>query len=362
MDMKKSFYGIMLFFALVLIIVSCNGEPADGAGDKLVAVSFDDTAKALVASLPTFDKNTIYWKYAARKSLNTEDSSMLDGSGLRSGETPSYNEAGAQPISDGNAGLGSGDPYTPYKIPGFSQGVWDFMLFGYSTVTNTGTPENPVNVYSNLVYCGEAKEQSLKKDSNAVNITVSPVSDHGNGILFVDTANITFVPIQSETTGVATFTQRVFVDDDLQNTTSIAIAPGAHTVKVQFVNTVNSIDYILAEGMVTATVYSNLTTTVTGSLNELATYVQFDANSAYPGMPTGTLSKSQDSGTGKWTITFTNTNPASVPTSYAWYVNGVVQSGEIGTSFVYTPGFESANITCVFGNTSGTGSASVYIN
>jgi len=342
----KAAKTLVAILSLILLLCSCNSDsPSVNVAntDKKASVSFGDS-KSVTAIVSPIDKEALYWKYAAQ--MVVQDSSE------NGGQTDSYDEAGAVFIHEDSAGLSG-------TVDGFSVGTWNFLLFGYSRSGSEG------NYTYSLVANGEFKGKVLIDDGvNIVVVPVLPVSDssHGNGTLFVNTANISFIPKQTDTTGIETFTAKVFVNDVLQETTSISKAPGAYTVKVQFVHTYNSVEYVLAEGTVTATVYSNLTTTVTGSLNELATYVQFDANSAYHGMPTGTLSKSQDSGTGKWTITFTNTNPASVPTSYAWYVNGVVQSGEIGTSFVYTPGFESANITCVFGNSSGTGSASVYIN
>ena len=353
-DMKRTTLTILIVIALVTtaLLCTCNADKVEK--EDLVSVSFGENARALEAQLDPFNKNVIYWKYAARKSLVPGGTEMLDGSGLRSGETEAYDEAHALPVTSNWA------PGLDAKIPGFSQGLWDFMLFGYSTRTGSGTAEDPY-VYSKLIYSGEAKEQSLRKDNNSVDITVSPVTDHGNGTLFVDTGNITFVPKQTDTSGVATFAMKVFVDGtDISDNTTVSIAPGAHTVKVQVVHTVNLITYILGEGTVTATVFSNLTTRVYGSLDELITYAQFDATATYPSMPAGTITKAQDEETKVWTITFTSTNPDAVPTSYAWYVDDELQEEETN-EFKYTPGPESVNITCVFGNDSGTGSASVTI-
>lgn len=353
-DMKRTTLMMLIVIVLVTaaLLCTCNADKVEV--EDLVSVSFGENTRALEAQLEPFNKNVLYWKYAARKSLVPGGTDTLDGSGLRSGETEAYDEEHAEPVT------ANGAPGLDAKIPGFSQGLWDFMLFGYSTRSGSGTTEDPY-VYSKLVYRGEAKEQSLRKDNNSVDITVSPVFDHGNGTLFVDTGNITFIPVQSDTSEVSTFDMKVFVDGvDISSSTTVSIEAGAHSVKVQVVHTYGSITYILAEGLVTATVYSNLTTRVFGSLNELVTYAQFDAEAEYPSFPSGTLAKEWDEQTGKWTITFTNTNPDSVPTTFAWYVDGVLQPGTTNT-FIYAPGYESVNITCVFGNSSGTGSASVYI-
>lgn len=352
--MKRTTLMMLIVMVLVTtaLLCSCNAEKVEV--EDLVSVSFGENTRALETQIEPFNKNVLYWKYAARKSLVPGGTDTLDGSGLRSGETEAYDEEHAEPVT------AHGAPGLDAKIPGFSQGLWDFLLFGYKTRTGSGTIEDPY-VYSKLVYMGEATEQSLRKDNNTVDITVSPVSDHGNGTLFVDTGNIDFIPVQSDTSGVATFDIKVLVDGvDISEDTTVSIEPGAHSVKVQFLHTYDSTTYIHAEGTVTATVYSNLTTRVFGSLNELVTYAQFDAEAEYPSSPSGTLAKEWDEQTGKWTITFTNTNPDSVPTSFAWYVDGVLQPVTTNT-FIYAPGYESVNITCVFGNSSGTGSASVYI-
>ena len=359
-DMKKT--TLMMLFVMVLVtaalLCTCNADKVEM--EDLVSVSFGENTRALEAQLEPFNKNVLYWKYAARKSLVPGGTDTLDGSGLRSGETEAYDEAHAEPVT------ANGAPGLDAKIPGFSQGLWDFMLFGYKKIVgdNPATTDEVETDYEYyvLVYSGEAKEQSLRKDNNSVDIVVSPVSDHGNGTLFVDTGNISFIPVQTDTSKVSTFSMKVFVDGtELTSGTTVSIAPGAHAVKVQVVHTYDTITYVFGEGNVTATVYSNLTTRVFGSLNELVTFAQFDADVAYPSFPQGTLFKEWNEQTGKWTITFTSTNPDSEPTTYAWYVNGVSQTGEEESTFVYTPGFESVNITCVFGNTSGTGSASVYI-
>ncbi len=348
----SKFVAFIMLTLSIFVLVSCENN-VSSESEQLVSISFSDDSKALIAKLPEFEKAAYYWKYAARKSLD-DTNNMLDGSGLKSGETASYSEEGAVFVADGNtAGLDA-------KIPGFSQGLWDFMIFGY-TRSGAGTETSPYT-YS-LIYKGEAKAQSLRKDYNAVEITVSPVTDKGKGTLLVDTDNIVLTPVQTDTTNVSTeFTKKITVNGSLwEGKTSDSVEPGSYVVKVQIVKSIGSTEYVFAEGSVKATVYSNLKTTVSGSLNELLTYTEFDASSSYPGMPTGTLSAVQNETTKEWTVTFTNTNTSSVPTSFQWFVDGVLQSGESSSTYKYVPGLESVNIMCVFSNTSGTGSASVFI-
>jgi len=348
--MMKRILPVLAILALLVVVVSCN-QNAGSANEELVSVDFAGSPRVLISELEPFDKDDLYWLYAARKSL-TDGGAMLDGSGLKSGETPSYDWAGAVAVrTDGGKGLGT--------VTGFSQGLWDFLLFGCKKSGDDYV----------VVYQGEATAVSLRKGGeNSVSIIVSPVSTQGKGILFVDTDDITFDPTQTETTGIATFTKEVTVTrvSDSQEQTGTdnvyTIDPGLYRVYVAFTFMIGEQKYIYAEGSVLSTVYSNLLTTVYGDLSELMTYAQFDVTGAtYPSAPAGTMAKEWSEETGKWTITFTSTNPASVPTSYAWYVDTTLQPEATTNTFVYTPGNESVNITCVFGNTSGTGSASVFI-
>lgn len=347
--MTKRILPVLAILALLAIVISCS-QNAGSANEELVSVDFAGTPRVLVSELEPFDKNNLYWFYAARKSL-TPTGDMLDGSGLRSGETPSYDWDGAVAVrDDGGKGLGI--------VTGFSQGLWDFILFGCKKSGDDYV----------IVYQGEATAVSLRKGGeNSVTIIVSPVTTEGNGILFVDTDHIYFIPTQSQTTGIADFTKEVTVtrvsDSEQQTGTDneYDLEPGVYRVYVAFTFMIGTQKYLFAEGSVFSTIYSNQLTTVHGDLSELMTFVVFDAESSYPSFPSGTLSKEWSETTGKWTITFTNTNPDSVPTTFAWYVDDAVQTGATGSTFVYTPGDESVNITCVFGNSSGTGSASVYI-
>lgn len=353
---------LAVLLAVLALLFACNADKkADAAvtqmqQEELVTAVFTDSGRSLIAELQPFDKTKLYWKYAARKSLAADGQSMLDGSGLRSGETVSYNEAGAEFVKeDRSEGLDN--------VPGFSQGLWDFMLFGYVRSGEEGS-----YTYS-LVYSGEAKTVQLKKDgANSVSITVSPVSDHGPGTIKVDFANIVFDPIQLETEGIAELTKsatyRPLTSEESTAVPSdgiVEVNPGLYVVQVLFTFVINDETYTYADGSVVTTVYSNQQTRVYGDLNELATSANIVVNGAVYPNPMGTVSKEWDEESGKWTITFTNSNPDSVPTTFVWYVDDDLQEGETESTFVYAPGYESVNITCVFGNSSGTGSASVYI-
>ena len=260
----------LLTVMAVLMIASCSQESRTSS-EELVVVSFDQNMRALVSALEDFDKDTLYWFYAARKTPG-EGGTMLDGSGLKSGETPSYDWAGAMKVKEGT-GLGT--------VSGFSQGLWDFLLFGCKREGTEGS-------YSyHIAYQGEITAVSLKKGgTNAVNVVVSPVSTTEKGTLFVDTDNIIFDPVQEETTGIAEFAKVVTVtrvsDDQPQEseTTTYILDPGVYRVAVAFTYVIEEETYTYAEGYVLSTIYSNLTTTVTGDLSELVTFATFEAEEA----------------------------------------------------------------------------------
>ncbi|MDD6042988.1 MAG: hypothetical protein PUB87_04445 [Eubacteriaceae bacterium] len=258
--MRKFTAILMTVLMIAGLFVSCdNNAPVV---DETVSVSFDEAvSRSLTASLEQFDKTQYYWKYAAQKA---------DTSGLTSGETGTYDETGAAWIKDvdsnGNRikGLGS--------VAGFSQGIWDFKLFAYKSV---GTDYM-------LAYQGEVTGVSLKKGSNnSVVVSVNPIEGQEAGTLKIDD-NITFVPKKdgNPTTG---FT-KVYTVTALGSTDSInpvdgktnewSLSAGAYKVKVDFVKD----GYVYASGSVVATVYSNLTTTVSGELNELVTEAVFDSS------------------------------------------------------------------------------------
>ena len=290
--MKKGIITILIITMLVSIgLVSCKNE-VQAPDDYLVSVSFEnDSSRALSATLESFDKGNYYWKYAAKKA---------DSSNLLSGQTEGYDtsaearEAGAQWVNEGSTGLGSGagtaqDPYVAYRVQGFSQGLWNFTLFAYKNVSTTETPDYQ------LVYQGETTGVLITAGttgSHSVNVVVSPVQS-GNGtlsVLITSDNKITLNPatplpeqvlanakIQLGIDKLGTTTPTVirelsFIDEDYSNND---LEPGTYKVSVQFTNDDATVVY--ASGSVVATVYSGLTTTVSGNLSEVVTYIEFDA-------------------------------------------------------------------------------------
>lgn len=261
----KKFTAILLTVIMVAcLFVSCDNSIAPTVTDETVSASFTEaTSRSLTASLEEFRKGNYYWKYAAKK--NT-----ADGTGLNSGATGTYDETGAIWINGGSdataptdAGLGS--------VAGFSQGIWDFKLFAYKLV---GTNYN-------LAYQGEVTGVSLKKGSaNTVSVTVSPVAGDKGTLVLADT--ISLAP--AKTTNVPTGLTKVYTVTALGGTAAISpdknqtkqwtLDAGAYKVNVDFVKD----GFTYASGSVVATVYSNITTTVSGDLAELVTKAEFDSS------------------------------------------------------------------------------------
>lgn len=274
----KKFTAILLTVIMVAsLFISCNNSIAPTVTDETVSVSFSEaTSRDLAASLEPFYKNTLYWKYAAKKN-------DADGTGLNSGATVSYNESDALWIYGGSAdtptdkGLGS--------VANFSQGIWDFKLFAYKQETVTNASTSTTSVVYKLAYQGEVTGVSLKKGSaNTVNVTVSPVAVAGKkGTLVLDDENIKLAPAKDGNT--YTNLTKVYTVTRLGDTAKISpdngttnykwtLDAGTYKVNVDFVKN----GYTYASGSVVATVYSNIQTEVSGNIPELVTKAEFDSS------------------------------------------------------------------------------------
>lgn len=268
--MKKSLFIILMVCLAIVGLVSCKNE-IEPAQEELVSVSFENgTSRALIATLETFDVSKYYWAYEAKKS---------DGSGLKSGETTwDTTGAGSVPVSAGNKGLGTGTgtAYKAYKVPNFSKGYWNFRLFAYTACSGSGTDTDPY-IYSGLVYWGEVDSVLIDNSHHEAKVTVSPVSGD-KGYLKIGT--ITLIPAEGgDPTDLVIYTDKVYV---LGETTPVAVEPddGVYTLdarQYQFTRTYSFAGIPVAEGSVIVTIYSGLTTTVSGTLSELTTYTEFGA-------------------------------------------------------------------------------------
>lgn len=255
----KKFTAILLTVIMVAsLFISCNDSIAPTVTDETVSVSFTEAAsRSLTASLDPFDSSVYYWAYKAEKT---------DSTGLNSGAT---SFAWVKNEDPGLSGV---------KIPGFSQGAWKFTLYAYKTRDNSDT---------NLAYSGEANTVLTKGGNNTVEVTVSP-SSTGTGTLVVKINDIKIKKFDG-----------TVLDNDFQNgfAKEVTIVPMASDVEDPTPKTGENVsDYTydanpgaykvsvglkqdgitFASGSVVATVYANLTTTVSGTLQEQITDASFD--------------------------------------------------------------------------------------
>ena len=250
---------LVILLALGAMLVSCKAE-IEAPADELVAVSFDErTSRALSATLEEFNVNNYFWYYAAKKT---------DSTGLISGQTTTYDAAGAVAISTGDEAKG-----LSYFVPGFSQGTWKFTLYAYSARPTTAEDK------AAWVYSGEATGVVLKKnETNMVSVTVNPNSQ-GDGFLFVDKEHIYLSEASdlsdNHVSPVITIEPITGEIPVIIPETNVKYTAKAGTYLVTVAYTDGYITY--ATGDVIATVYPGLTTTVTGYVDELVTYAQFDA-------------------------------------------------------------------------------------
>ena len=255
--MKKSLFIILMVCLAIVGLVSCKNE-IEPAQEELISVSFENgTSRALTATLEEFDMDEFYWSYEAQKN---------DGSGLRSGET-AWDTTGEGSVAV-QSGKGLDDANdNPVKVPGFSKGYWNFRLFAYADADR-----------QNLVYWGEADLVLIDSTHHEAKVTVNPVSG-GNGYLKIGT--ITFVPASgiSVPTDLVVYTDELFkLEGDEWVKVTTQPEGGIYTLpakQYKFSRTYSFDGIPVANGSVIVTIYSNLTTTVSGTLSELTTYAEF---------------------------------------------------------------------------------------
>ena len=257
--MKRVVLISLSILILALCLMACSSEPEN----LKLSVSFSGGSRSIVSCNEGFDADDYYWKYAARKVFQLED--YIGQRNDLSAQTPSYDEEGAEFIHEDEPGLDG-------KVDGFSEGNWDFLLFGYRRSGEEG------NYTYSLVYRGERKAVTLVKDAeNTVTVAIGPVTDHGNGQIVVDTDHIHFAPADEMDEGSAiemSYTVKSVPEGTEQTGEGgvFSLEPGLYRVDVMF--TLN--EYTYAHGAVIATVYSNQTTTVFGTVDELQTFVDID--------------------------------------------------------------------------------------
>lgn len=277
--MKKNILLITLIVLLgCFLFVSCDSEAAAPQTDELVKVAFvESTSKALTQNIPAFDVASHYWKYTAVKK---------DGSTLTTGATgTTHDVAQAKWValdSNNSPKQGLSENSTPYQVINFSRGLWEFKLYGYSDAAG-----------EKLVYTGTSNTVALTKDSHMVAVNVSRDNTSGAGTLVID-KDIT-INNASETayTNLSSAVVRTYeikkydtaskqyeaLDSSVTGTlgsedvTIANLAAGNYQITITYADST----YTYGSGSANFVIYSNVTTTITGSVGEIITYAEFEA-------------------------------------------------------------------------------------
>ena len=245
--MKKLSVIFIIGLLLVGIIISCDNKVNDNINET-VSISFNKlSSRDISSSVENFDATKLYWKYSAKK--NSADNNP----NLNSGSTFDYDSD-----TTGAVEIGKGLNAT---LSGFSQGLWDFKLFAYKD-----------EGYSKLAYGGEATGVRLEWGyNNVVDVEVSPYIDKDKGNGTIDLSELTVkcneTVISNWSISSVSFnptTTSSFSGNKLTN-----VSPGTYTITITIKNDDGTVYDPLTLNQ-NITVYSNLTTTVTGEITVVA--------------------------------------------------------------------------------------------
>ena len=243
--MKKTISILLLVLLIAGVIISCDNKVNNNINET-VSISFNNlSSRAISSSVENFDAKELYWKYSAKK--NSADNNPNLNSGATSSNYAT-DEAGAVKIGKGlNA-----------TLSGFSQGLWDFKLFAYKDPN-----------YENLAYGGEAKGVRLEwgKD-NVVNVEVSPFfNDKDTGT--IDLSKLTFecsgTPITNWSIRSVSYNNTT-LDESSISGKELTVTPGTYSITITIKNEDAPLTVYDSCTLEQITVYSNLKTTVTGSI------------------------------------------------------------------------------------------------
>ena len=272
--MKKAL-GILLVLALIAtVFVACSQDAGQKTAEELVSVSFDGSkARGLTPSRDPFDADEYVWTYTAQKA---------DTTGLTTGETTEQKR-----INDGKGLSG--------KVPGFSQGYWNFTLYAYEAEEYPeGTGKYRPVPDSDPLYSGTASHVKVAKgDENVITVSVSPATT-GNGYIAFDKAHLFLNAIKTgEDINAqgdersANFEYGIYAINDTTFSTNLfhevdgktILTAGSYFVRVSYRVAGDGQDrFDIADEAIVAVVYGGQTTTITGSIGELSTDVSFGAN------------------------------------------------------------------------------------
>lgn len=243
--MKKLSCILLAVMLITALFVSCKAEVIDDS--NLVSVHFttDDNAKGLNWSRPAFDSSKYYWTYYAKKV----------GGGPATGE-----------------GSGTIGTDLTKEIGPFSQGAWEFTLYGYSDDSK-----------KTLVYEGTGSGVLSRDNNNSVKVAVEARKE-GIGIIHVskdivlkDSKGVTYDPTGIIVKQVGSETADPEIKFDSTNGNDIEKESGYYAVTIKMVAIVNGEEIVYASNTIYVNVYDGQTTTIAGTLDESTTSTKFEA-------------------------------------------------------------------------------------
>lgn len=226
---------MFLIIGLLAFIVACN--PDSSLNEELVNVTISSRDTRALEASTNFNINDVRtWKYTAKKADN----------GLKTGETTEQVE-----LIDG-------------KTQQLSQGSWNFELFGYKG--------------EDLICVGEAPNTTITVDKHIISILVSPQqTTNGKGKIDID-SNISIAskdgkPVSATINGsyTRTVTVRSVKDSNFVKTDELiltGVSSGMYSVTVEYTAKIDGVDYTAAVGIKYFNVYDNLTTKISGTVEE----------------------------------------------------------------------------------------------
>ena len=235
--MKKTISILLLVLLIAGVFISCDNKVNDNI-NEIVSVTF--SSDDVTSSNPLFDVSALYWKYTAEKA---------DETGLTQGATLEQRWIyGGSASNSTQTGLG--------VVGGFSQGLWKFTLYGYSDAAGS------------TLICQGSTTTSINSESNNVNVKVKPITTSGNGT--IDLSGLTVKCGEAEITNwsIGSVSYNPTTESEVSGKVLQNVMPGTYRITITIKNEDDPLTvydpYTLEQDI---TVYSNLTTTVTGVLS-----------------------------------------------------------------------------------------------
>ncbi len=230
--MKKVLALLLIAIIGLFAFVACN--PDSSLNEELVNVTITSRDTRSLSAEASFKlANVTTWKYTAEKADN----------GLKTGATATEVE-----LKDG-------------KTEQLSQGSWNFKLFGYKG--------------ENLICVGEAPNTTITVENHTITILVGPQqTETGRGKIFID-SNISIADkdgkLFTDTKNV--YTKIVTVKDSSENKVEesgfYSVKSGMYSVTVEYkAKDKDNNEYVAASAKKYFNVYDNLTTTISGTVEE----------------------------------------------------------------------------------------------